>query len=188
MKRALATVLVLIACAKFAASDSHAESARQSVTFYGGPGTRRYMSQIFFQGNVSIDGTMLGLAYDRRLADLGSGFTLETEIQVTHFFMSRPYSSVAGGFGIRYDTSRWTKQPSSFAVYSGPSYADDPALSEGKSGRFLEYVAVEFAVANIGEIRWDGVIRMYHRSGAFGFYGLHTDTGSMLGIGIRRRF
>lgn len=187
MRRALATVLALIAFAKFAVSDSHAKSARQSVTFYGGPATRRYMSQIFFQGNVSVEGAMLGLAYDRRLADLGSGFTLETEIEVTHFFMSRPYSSVAGGLGLRYDTSRWTKQPSSFAFYSGPSYADDPARSEGKSGRFLEYVAVEFASA-IEESQWEGVIRMYHRSGVFGLYGLHADTGSMLGIGIRRRF
>jgi len=188
MRPALATVLALIACAKFEVSDSHAEAARQSVTFYGGPATRRYMSEIFFQGNLSVDGAMLGLAYDRRLADLGSGFTLETEIQMTHFFMGRPYSSVAGGLGLRYDTSRWTKRPSSFAFYSGPSYADDPALSEGKSGRFLEYVAVEFAVAAGEEIQWDGVIRMYHRSGAFGLYGLHTDTGSTLGIGIRRRF
>ena len=158
------------------------------VTFYGGPPTRRYMSEIFFEGNFSVDGAMLGLAHDRRLADLGSGFTLETEIQTTHFFMSRPYSSVGGGLGVRYDTSRWTKQPSSFAVYSGPSYADDSAVSEGKSGRFLEYVAVEFALANILEMHWDGVIRMYHRSGGFGLYGRHTATGSMLGIGLRRRF
>jgi len=89
----------------------------------------------------------LGLAYDRRLADLGSGFTLETEIQMTHFFMNRPYSSVA--VALAYDTTHRVGPNSRpvFAFYTGPSYADDSALSEGKTGRFLEYVAVEFAVA-----------------------------------------
>jgi hypothetical protein len=182
--RTYAIALIAIAIATFASSDAQAESARQSVTVYGGPATRRYVSEIFLHGHFDVDGTTLGLAYDRRVFDLGAGFALEIEVQVTHFFMSFPYTSVAAGVGIRYDTSRWIGRRSSFAVYSGPSYADDGG---SKNGRFLEYVTVQFAVS-INRSPWDGVIRMYHRSGTFGLYGKDTDAGSMLGIGLRRRF
>jgi len=187
MRPPLAIVSILIAFACFPAPDAAAEPPRQSVTLYGGPATHQFVSQIF-QGNFDVDGMMLGLAYDRRLADLGAGFTLEAEVQATHFFMSPPSSAVAGGLGVRYDTSHWTSHASSFAFYTGPSYADDPVRNQGHNERFLEYVAVEFALENINQSQWDGVIRMFHRSGAFGLYGNDADTGSMLGIGIRRQF
>jgi len=172
----------------FAVSARYAESAQQSVALYGGPATRRYVSQILFHGQFDLDGAMLGLAYDRRLAYLGAGFALEVDLEAAHFFMKRSYSSMAAGLGIRYDTSRWIGKPSSFAVYTGPSYADDPVPGDGYHGRFLEYVAVEFALAIGNNSPWDGVIRMYHRSGTFGLYGSDPDSGSMLGIGLRRRF
>jgi hypothetical protein len=183
----LAIVSILVAVACFPFPDAVAESARQSVTFYGGPATRQFVSEII-QGHFNVDGTMLGLAYDRQLADLGAGFDLEAEVQVTHFFMNPSYSTVAVGVGVRYDTSRWTGQASSFAFYTGPSYADDATRDNDHSQRLLEYVSVEFALENISNSQWDGVVRMFHRSGAFGLYQNNTDIGSMLGIGIRRRF
>jgi hypothetical protein len=187
MRRPFAIVSILIASAWLPIPDAAAAPPRQSVTFYAGPATHQFVSQIF-QGNFDVDGAMLGLAYDRWLADLGAGFTLEAEVQVTHFFNNPSSSAVAGGVGVRYDTSHWIGQASSFAFYTGPSYADDPVRNQGHSERFLEYVAVEFALENINQSQWDGVIRMFHRSGAFGLYGNDADTGSMLGIGIRRRF
>jgi hypothetical protein len=187
MRRTLVIVSILIAFAYVPVLDAVAEPPRQSVTFYGGPATYQFVSQIF-QGNFGVDGMMWGLAYDRGLSDLGAGFTLEAEVQATHFFNNPSSSAVAGGLGVRYDTSHWTSQASSFAFYTGPSYADDPVRNQGHSERLLEYVAVEFAFENINQSQWDGVIRMFHRSGAFGLYGNDADTGSMLGIGIRRRF
>ncbi|HKU54907.1 MAG TPA: hypothetical protein VJP60_06050 [Rhizomicrobium sp.] len=140
------------------------------------------------QGNFDIDGAMLGLAYDRWLTDLGGGFSLEAEVQAVLFFSNPTSSAVAGGLGLRHDTSQWSSRPSSLAFHTGPSYADEAARNAGHSERFLEYVTVEFALENINQSQWDGVIRLFHRSGAFGLYGNDADTGSMLGIGIRRRF
>ena len=102
--------------------------------------------------------------------------------------MNPSYSTVAAGVGVRYDTSKWTGQVSSFAFYTGPSYADDATRDNDHSQRLLEYVSVEFTLENISNSQWDGVVRMFHRSGAFGLYQNNTDIGSMLGIGIRRRF
>lgn len=187
MGRTFAIVSILVAFSCFPVRDAVAEDVRQSVTFYAGPATHQYVSQIV-QGQFAVDGMMLGLAYDRHLAKLGADFSLEAEVQVTHFFDGRSYSTAAGGLGVRYDASRWTGQAASFAFYTGPSYADAPARHDGHSSRFLEYVGLEFALENINQSQWDGVIRIFHRSGAFGLYAQDADTGSMLGIGIQRRF
>lgn len=181
------TVSVFIALAVCAATDTAAQSGKQALSLYGGPFTHEYVSQIL-QGHFVVDGPMLGLAYDRGIFYLGSGLTLEAEAQVTHFFSEQPYSTAAAGLGLRYDMTRIIGNYSSFAIYTGPSYADDPPRFDRRKGYFLEYVAIEVAVAPVMDSPWDGVIRMYHRSGAFGLYGSHTDGGTMLGVGIRRRF
>ena len=182
-----AIISVMIALACFPVSDATAESALQSVTLYVGPTTRQFASEIV-QGHFNIDGTMLGLAYDRQLTDLGAGFRLEAEAQATHFFMKPSYSTLAAGLGVRYDTSRWIGQASSFAFYTGPSYADAATRNNDESEHFLEYVSLEFSLENISNSQFDGVVRMFHRSGAFGLYQNNTDVGTMFGIGIRRRF
>ena len=187
MGRTLAIASIVIAFACFPVPGAIADPVRQSVTFYAGPATHQYVSQIV-QGHFAVDGMMLGLAYDRQLAKLSADFSLEADIQVTHFFDGRSYSTVAGGLGVRYDASRWTGQASSFAFYTGPSYAGAATRNDGHSNRFLEYVGLEFALENINQSEWDGVIRIFHRSGAFGLYAQDADTGSMLGIGLQRRF
>jgi hypothetical protein len=187
MRRPLNIVSVLSAFSLLSLPQATAQPLRQSLTLYGGPATHQFVSHIV-QGNFDIDGAMLGLAYDRRVSDLGGGFSLEAEAQAVLFIANPTSSAVAAGLGVRYDTSHWTSRPSSLAFHTGPSYADEPARNEGRSERFLEYVAVEFALENINQSRWDGVVRVFHRSGAFGLYGNDADTGSMLGIGIRRRF
>jgi hypothetical protein len=131
MRGAPASVAIMVVVATLVVSSVQAESARESVTFYGGPATRQYVSKIVFHGNFVVDGTTLGLAYDRRIVDVGAGFALEIEAQVTHSFMTSPYTSIAGGLGIRFDTSRWTRQPSRVAFYSGRSYADDGGTKSG---------------------------------------------------------
>jgi hypothetical protein len=55
--------------------------------------------------------------------------------------------------------------------------------------RFLNYVGIELAVPiPYHERHWDAVVRIYHRSGAWGVYSLNVDEGSMIGLGIRAKF
>ena len=78
----MATTSVKVALSMLSTSYAQAENTPQSLTLYGGPATRRYVSDIVFHGSFHLDGTMLGLAYDRGLASLGGGFTLEGELQM----------------------------------------------------------------------------------------------------------
>jgi hypothetical protein len=47
---------------------------------------------------------------------------------------------------------------------------------------------MELAVGLSRNSKWDGVVRVYHRSGMWGIYSLDYDESTVLGIGIRRRF
>lgn len=166
-------------------------------TLYAGPATASSSSEIFFHGDLHPDAAMVGLALDRHLWAIGGGFNLEGEGQVTRFAGDRNYTTLALGLGLRYDMAPW-QVPASIALFTGPSWADDPpVISMGSwNGRpidygrkaFLEYVGAELAVSVSRDHRWNGVVRFYHRSGAFGLWADNADEGSMIGIGIRRDF
>jgi hypothetical protein len=142
-------------------------------------------------GEFTVNGGMAGLAVDRGLFRLGSGISLAGEIQLTHFFGKYTYSTGAVGLGLRFDEFPWSDTvPMSFAIYTGPSYAPDaPLILDPKphpDPKFLNYVSVEFAFTM--NRNWDFAVRAYHRSGAWGTYSNTADVGSMIGIGLRRKF
>ena len=171
------------------ASDGH---TGWSATLYGGPWTQRVVSQIVEDGNYDVSGAMAGLAVDRRLLAFGAGFSLAAEGEVTQNFAGPAFTTFAFGLGVRYDNFPWDL-PTSIAAFSGPSYAIDPPIEQYQTDRhqhpFLNYVALELAVGVPHHARhWDAVIRIFHRSGAWGVYSINADEGSTIGVGIRARF
>jgi hypothetical protein len=166
------------------------------VTLYGGASTTKFASQIFLDGNFDPNGEMAGLAIDRRLLRLGWGFTLEAEGQLCQFAGNHTYTVGSLGLGIRYNFAWRLGKPASLALYTGPSYTNDPPLIgvgfndehlKFEGIKLLNYVGVELAFAMPGTQRWDGVLRIYHRSGAFGLYSIAADEGSAIGLGVRVR-
>ncbi len=167
------------------------------ATLYGGPATSQSSSQIFFEGRFHADDSMVGLALGHPVWRWNDHLGLYGEGQVTRFTGSRNYATASLGLGLRYDGKFWDA-PASLALYTGPSYADHPPLISMGSfhgapidfGRkkFLEYVGAEFAISISKDHLWSGVLRFYHRSGAFGLWADNADEGSMIGLGIRRAF
>ena len=159
-----------------------------SATLYAGPAVNRWVTTIL-GGNIKPNGAMLGLALDGRIARLTSKLSLAGEVQFTQFAFGVNYSTVSGGIGVRYDGSTWGV-PTTFAIYTGPSYASASPLIYpygGKMPRFVNYVGFE-AGATLLNSKYDVVVRMFHRSGAWGLYSTSADEGSMIGVGLRRRF
>jgi hypothetical protein len=84
----------------------------------------------------------------------------------------------------------------SVAGFTGPSWADgEPIIFTGtfhgaginpKRVAWLNYVGTEIAVGLAPS--WNGVVRYYHRSGAFGLFEPNADEGSTLGVGLQYRF
>lgn len=184
---------LLLLCSLLAAP-LHAALAETRLTAYGGVDTTYSFTQVVNGGKFYPNANLMGLAADTSLADLGWGFTLEGEGQVAHFFNGLDYTTLNAGLGVRY-AFPWS-WPTSLAVYSGPSWADNPPVIATKSfnGRptgyarkkWLNYVGAELAVKVSGN--WSGVVRFYHRSGAFGLYAEDADEGNVIGGGIQYRF
>ena len=161
-----------------------------SATLYAGPSSTQFVTQIL-SGNFDVNGGMVGLAVDRGLFRLGSGISLAAEFQVTGFFGKYAYQTGAFGLGLRFDEFPWSDTvPMSIAVYTGPSYAPNaPLILDPKphqDPKFLNYVSLEFGFQMNRD--WDAALRIYHRSGAWGVYSNTADVGSVIGIGLRRRF
>lgn len=161
-----------------------------SATLYAGPSATAFVTQIL-GGKFDVNGGMAGLAIDRGLFKLGSGISFAAEVQVTQFFGKYTYNTGALGLGFRFDEFPWSDTfPMSLAIYSGPSYAPNAPLildpTPHPDPKFLNFVSLEFAVQM--NRNWDASLRVYHRSGAWGTYSNTADVGSMIGIGLRRRF
>jgi hypothetical protein len=171
-------------------SSAVAGNSPWSATLYAGPSSTAFVTQIL-GGKFDVNGGMVGLAVDRGLFRLGSGISLAGEIQLTQFFGKYTYNTGAVGIGLRFDEFPWSDSfPMSFAIYTGPSYAPNAPLildpTPHDDPKFLNYVSLEFAFPM--NRNWDATIRAYHRSGAWGTYSNTADVGSMIGIGLRRRF
>lgn len=191
LKRIAAACLCLLSLP--ASADEIDRPWRLSV--YGGIATRNDTTQIFLHGRLHPDGARLGVALDRALADLGSGFTLEAEGAAATFLSKSDETSIDLGLGVRYDF-KVLGNPSSAALVTGPSYADQPpVIATGtwhgapinfKRNAWLNYVGAEIATALAP--RWNTVLRYYHRSGAFGLFQPNADEGSTFAVGLQYRF
>lgn len=161
-----------------------------SATLYAGPSSTAFVTQIL-GGKFDVNGGMVGLAVDRGLFKLGSGISLAAEMQVTQFFGKYTYNTGALGVGLRFDEFPWSDSfPMSFAMYTGPSYAPNAPLildpTPHQDPKFLNYVSLELSFHLNRKL--DLAVRAYHRSGAWGAYSNTADVGSMIGIGLHRRF
>ena len=135
------------------------------------------------------------MSLDRDLADLGSNFTLVGELGATRFVAKSSETSAELGLGVRYDFTL-LGNPVSVSGFTGPSWADgEPVIPTGtfhgaainfKKSPWLNYVGAEIGVRLVGN--WSGVVRYYHRSGAFGLFEPNADEGSTLGFGLQYRF
>lgn len=164
-----------------------------SITIYGGPWTQRVVSEIIGRGRFDVSGGMIGAAADARAFELGWGFSVGFDGQVTQTVTGHSYETFALGIGLVFDGFPWRQRlPTTLSIYTGPSYSLNPPIEYYDPSRpqhpWLNYVAIELAVALPNTTNWDAVIRIFHRSGVFGVYSINADEGSTVGAGLRYRW
>lgn len=190
MRLSRAFTLCGLAVSVLAASAPAKAQGPWSATLYAGPSSTKFVTQIL-SGDFEVNGGMVGLAIDRGLFKLGGGVSIAAELQATQFFGSYTYFTGGFGIGVRFDEFPWSDTlPTTFAIYTGPSYAPNAPIIKDpvphQDPKFLNFVSLELGFGM--NRHWDMVTRVYHRSGAWGTYSNTADVGTMIGIGLRRRF
>ena len=95
---------------------------------------------------------------------------------------------------LRWNRFIWDKYvDTSFAVGLGLSYAEEKPVFEieeaGATNRLLTYILVELAMSPPRYPQWAGVLRIHHRSSAYGTFEEDIQGASnSLGFGIKYRF
>lgn len=167
-----------------------------SLSLYAGPATTKYFGAILQGFDFQPRSVMIGLAANRPFLDLGWGIALSGELQVTQYVFGHRNTSFAAGLGIRANEP-FGLAGTSLSIHDGPSYALNPphtsigygnTLQPSWRKKFLNYVSIEFAVSLSQARDWDGVFRVYHRSGAFGLFSRGNDDGAAIGFGVRHNF
>ncbi|HWD25717.1 MAG TPA: hypothetical protein VG387_01030 [Rhizomicrobium sp.] len=167
-----------------------------SVEAYFGPSTYKFIGAVFESGRYQASGAMLGIAGDGRLFYVGEGVSIAAEAEITEYGFGHLNTTFAFGLGFQAQNP-FGLSHSRISIYTGPSYSlDPPHIAIGYGGvvypaarvKFLNYVTLEYARALSDTSPWDGVIKVYHRSGAFGLYSSHDDDGLSVGLGVKYRF
>ncbi len=167
-----------------------------SVTVYVGPATTKFFGAVFTSGRMQPNAVMVGLAGDTRLLYLGQGVSLGVEAEITQYGFGHANTTFSLGLGFQANAP-FGLEHTRFSVYDGPSYAlDPPYTSIGYRSvvynswrkKFENYVTLEYAVALSSRSNWDGVIRLFHRSGAWGLYTESDDDGLSFGLGLKYEF
>lgn len=199
--RALICAPTLILVLMFAAAPAHAVTISGngpwSTTVYYGPSTTKYFFAIMQKMDLRPTGTMLGLALDRDLVQLGAGIALGAEAQATESFFGHHDTNAALGLGFRANEIFGLPRLG-FAFYMGPSYDSDPPahlIGYGnkirpisRNSKVLNYVSAEIAFGVPRAPGWSTVFRLFHRSSMLGVYADGQDAGTSVGLGLQRRF
>jgi len=169
--------------------------ALTSMTVYAGRFTTNNWDDFVTQpGSIRfLDGYLLAVAPSWALVDRNPRWALESELELVKFVGGQSQEEVDGAVSFRWrDFPRWWGVRTTAAFGIGPSWASrvprlEQRISGGGSRRFLVYWFVEGTFSPHGWGRWDLVVRLHHRSSAYGL--VAPDGGSNIpALGVRRRF
>lgn len=182
-------LLWLLPAPALAQDAAPAEPGPWAVTFWGGWGTDGDIED--FPGIVSdFEKTWFaGVGLTREIGHWGEDFVWEVEaIAVKHFGEQRHWEGDLA-LGLRWTDPFWR---GSFAAHTGVSYASQLPVMEARvdppSKKFLQFLGFEAAFSSKANPDREIVLRLHHRSAAYGLYGTDDGGSNFVALGYRQRF
>lgn len=164
-----------------------------SLNLYGGIMTTNDWDELLVPANVDFENFYLAaVTLARRIGGIGRKVTFEVEGQVVNHFVAQDYwefNALATG---RWEPFFWDKYvDTSLAFGLGPSYTTEKSLVEiandGDTSQWLVYWMIELAMSLPQHQRTALILRIHHRSNAFGL--VAEDGGSnAMALGLKLRF
>jgi len=184
-----AVLLVLMVAPMSATADG-------AVTVYTGPFSNSHWEDFFLDADgIAYEPAWLAVvAPSWQVARPHPDWSLEVEAQVGRYLGDQDHWELNGVIGARYRISGGEAPvQTSLALGLGPSWASDkPPLERritenGDTARWLVYWYLEAAAGHRSWGPWSAVLRLHHRSGAYGW--VAAEGGSNIpALGVRRRF
>jgi len=168
---------------------SPVEPGPWAVTFWGAWGTDGNIEDLPGVTSDFEKSWLAGIGLTREIGRTGEDFAWEVEaIAVRHFGEQRHWEGDLA-LGLRWRDPFW---PGSFAVHSGVSLASRlPVLEERvdpPTRKFLHFLGIEWAFAARANPSRELVLRLHHRSAAYGLYGTDDGGSNFVALGYRSRF
>lgn len=185
------TSLFAAAAAALPAVAAAADYSDYHATLYGGQGTRSSIHEIMFQTEFE-DSWFVGAGVGKTLATLTPDMTLEAEGNILKHMGKQHHWEAAAAPMVRWHTFPWNDTVATTAAIGlGLSYATHlPVIEQeknGKSNTLLVFLPVEVTVAPEPDSAWAGVLRIHHRSGAWGVVGPRGGS-NFATVGVRYHF
>lgn len=163
------------------------------VTAYGAVLAGGDLGETFAFSNGFDGSWLLALAVGRELGTLGPYLRWELEGQAAQHFGEQHHEELNGLIALRWLPFPWDRYlDTSFAFGEGLSLATRvPAIEarrHQRSSALLDYLLFEFAFSLPDVPRWSTVVRIHHRSGAWGTFNGVEEGSNFLGAGLRHDF
>ena len=187
----LAPMLLAGAAAPVAAAD--ALEKPWAMTVWGGWGTDGDIQNVPGINSDFEKSWFAGLSLAREFARTGEHFAWEVEaVAVRHFGWQRHWEADLA-VGLRWDGFSWSENlHSSVAIATGVSYATRlPVMEQAvdpDTKKWLQFMAVEIDFSRPERPDRALVLRLHHRSAAYGLYGTHDGGSNFVALGFRQRF
>ncbi len=144
--------------------------------------------------NSNFEKTWLaGLGLAREVARTGEHISWEIEAVVVKHIGWQTHWEGDLALSLRWDGYSWPQSlDSSVAIATGVSYASRlPEMEQAvdpDTRKWLQFMALEIDFARPERPDRALVLRLHHRSSAFGLYGTDNGGSNFYGVGLRRRF
>jgi hypothetical protein len=166
-----------------------------SVFAYGGQWTDTRFVHIVFRGRTDFQSSYVWAAgVSRNLFDISRHLGTEAEFNLARNSGLQTHGEMNTAFSLRWKTFPWDRYVKTSLAYGlGISYAfERPPIEEEperRASRTLIFMPAELTFAPPKEKKspWEVMVRIHHRSGAFGFF---KDAGgsNFVTAGLRYRF
>ena len=173
--------------------DDVPEDPRHGIAVYGGPASPTPLLEIArFRELGLIPESMLAISYSYRIYTAWQALAFELESTLGKHTERWDLYSIAGAFIVRWLRPPWSSvTPGSFAFGNGMSYATGFLDAETKyifpNSRPLYHFSLEATASIPGWRGWEGLIRIHHRSGAFGMFDGVVGGSDFICLGLRKR-
>ncbi len=191
---AMGTAFLCVVCLRPATTDAGSRSMDWSAAVYGGRLSDNRIGQILYLRTQMEPSHVWAVMVSREVHRVADDLSAEIEWNLARHTGLQDHFEINSAFLLRWHRFPWDRFVNTTLAYgAGPSYALRKPPVERRSGRdpahLLVFMPVELTLAppERFEHAWKTLLRVHHRSGAYGVVS-NAPGSNFVTLGLRYRF